>query len=203
MRGLRLTTVAISLFAISGCTQRSPVPPPGPSPKAPNAEEESTLVGKPAPAIEQELLDGSRFSLKEQLGKSVVVLDFWATWCGPCVMEMPIIAKVADEYRDKGVSLYCVNQREDGDTIRSFLQEKDFKPAVCLDPQGEAGRAYGADAIPLLVVVDKAGVVRNVHVGYSPDIGEMLKAELDALLAGTDTVTPSDDAATAQEAGDQ
>jgi thiol-disulfide isomerase/thioredoxin len=203
MRGLRLTTVAISLFALSGCTQQSPVPPSGPSPKAPHADEKSPLVGKPAPDIEQELLDGSHFSLNEQNGKSVVVLDFWATWCGPCVMEMPVVAKVADEYRDKGVALYCVNQREDADTIRSFLEENKSMVTVCLDPQGEAGDAYGADAIPLLVIVDKAGVVRNVHLGYSPDIGDTLKAELDALLAGTDTAAGTSDAATAQEPDDQ
>lgn len=148
--------------------------------------EVSPLVGKPAPDVEQELLDGGHFSLKEQKGKKIVILDFWATWCGPCVREMPIVAKVADEYREKGVALYCVNQREETDAIQKFLEEKKLNVTVSRDADGKAGNAYGVQGIPTLVLIDKAGVVQSVHVGFSPQIGEKLKQELDALLAGKD-----------------
>lgn len=145
----------------------------------------SPLVGKPAPDVEQDLLDGGHFSLKKQKGK-IVILDFWATWCGPCVREMPLVAKVADDYRAKGVALYCLNQREDSDTIREFLKDKELKVTVSLDSEGEAGSAYGVQGIPTLVLINKAGVVQSVHIGFSPQIGDKLKAELDALLAGKD-----------------
>ncbi|HVC96256.1 MAG TPA: TlpA disulfide reductase family protein [Pirellulales bacterium] len=148
------------------------------------AKQQSALVGATAPDIEQQLLDGGEFSLKSYRGKQVVMLDFWATWCGPCVQEMPILAKVADDYRDKGVALVCVNQRESASDIRAFLDREKLNVTVGLDSDGTAGQAYGANGIPMLVIVDKQGIVRRVHVGYSPGIEATLKADLDALLAG-------------------
>jgi thiol-disulfide isomerase/thioredoxin len=162
--------------------------------------EVSPLVGKPAPDVEQELLDGAHFSLKQQKGKQIVILDFWATWCGPCVQEMPLVAKVADEYREKGVALYCLNQGEESDTIREFLEAKKLKVTVSLDPEGEAGTAYGVQGIPMLVLVDKAGVVQSVHIGYSPQIGDTLKKEIDALLAGKDLAAEARRAREAKDA---
>ena len=159
----------------------------------------SPLVGKPAPDVDLELLDGGRLNLKEQKGK-VVVLDFWATWCGPCVREMPLVAKVADAYREKGVSLYCLNQREDSDTIRDFLKDKEFEVTVVLDSDGDAGTAYGVQGIPTLVLVDKAGVVQSVHVGFSPNIGDKLRQELDALLAGKDLAAEAERARQMEDA---
>lgn len=144
--------------------------------------EPSPLLDKPAPGIEQELLGGDHLSLSDQKGK-VVILDFWATWCGPCVREMPIVAHVAEEYRDRGVSLFCVNQREEADAIREFLEKEMLDVAVSLDVDGDAAAAYGVDGIPTLVLVDQAGVVRSVHVGYRPDIGDKLREELDVLVA--------------------
>ncbi len=84
-----------------GVPARAPAPAPvteqSPPANAPEqAEEVSPLVGKTAPDIEQKLLDGNEFSLKSLRGEQVVMLDFWATWCGPCVQEMPILAKVAE-----------------------------------------------------------------------------------------------------------
>ena len=101
-------------------------------------------------------------------------------------LEEQVVAEVAEEYRDRGVALYCLNQREDPDTIRAFLEEKKFDVHVSLDAKSEAGRAYGVRGIPTLVVIDKAGLVQSVHVGFNPDIGRQLKKELDALLAGKD-----------------
>jgi thiol-disulfide isomerase/thioredoxin len=149
-------------------------------------EEQSSLVGEAAPDIEQKLLDGSEFSLKSMRGKQVVMLDFWATWCPPCVQEMPILAKVAAAYAEKGVALVCVNQQESADEVSAFLKAKKLDVTVCLDSDGAAGQAYGANAIPMLVLVDKEGIVRGVHVGYSPNIEATLKTELDTLLAGDD-----------------
>ena len=146
------------------------------------AEQSSPLVGKPAPDIEQELLEGGHFSLKGLQNEKVVILDFWATWCGPCVREMPILAKVADEYRDRGVALYCINQQEGAGVIRKFLHQKGLNVAVGLDSTGEASQAYNVEGIPMLVVIDKGGIVQSVHVGFSPNIGQTLKRELDTIL---------------------
>lgn len=160
----------------------------------------SPLVGTSAPDIEQDLLDGSRFSLKELRDKKVVILDFWATWCGPCVKEMPVIARVADEYRDKDVALYCVNQRESADKIRQFLEQRSLNVTVSLDSNGAAGNAYGVSGIPTLVVIDKAGIVQSVHVGFSPNIGNILKSELDSILDGVSLASKATEAQESEQA---
>jgi hypothetical protein len=131
-----------------------------------------------------DLLDGGRLRLADHAGKNFVMLDFWATWCGPCVEELPLLVEMADEYRDKGVVFYAVNQQEDADTIRAFLEEKKLNLTVALDLDGTAGEAYHVAGIPVLALIDKAGLVQSVHVGYSPTIKQTLRQELDDLLVG-------------------
>ncbi len=147
-------------------------------------EELSPLLGEAAPVFDLELLAGGRTNLKDHAGKDVVMLDFWATWCGPCVEELPLLAEVAHEYKDKQVVFFAVNQGEEPQEIREFLKEKALDVTVALDPEGDTGDRYGVDGIPTLVLIDKAGVVQVVHVGYSSNIKSILRQELDDLLAG-------------------
>jgi thiol-disulfide isomerase/thioredoxin len=147
-------------------------------------EEPSPLLGKPAPPIKLALLEGGEFDLASHAGTSPVMVDFWATWCGPCVEELPILVKVADEYREKGVVFCALNQAEDADTIRKFLEEQKLSTTIALDSESKVGEAYGLSGIPMLVLIDKGGVVQSVHVGYSAGIEEALRKELDDLLAG-------------------
>jgi thiol-disulfide isomerase/thioredoxin len=146
-------------------------------------DESISLIGKLAPDVEGELLDGSKFSLKESYAKNVVLLDFWATWCGYCVEELPILMKLADEFKDKGVVLYAVDQEEDAETIRKFLQEKDWKLNVVLDTDGKHVSAYRVNGIPQLVIIGRDGNVHQVHVGFAPELEQLLRTELNAILA--------------------
>jgi thiol-disulfide isomerase/thioredoxin len=142
------------------------------------------LVGQAAPQIKLDLLDGGALDLASYKGKKIVILDFWATWCGPCVEAMPIIEKVAGHYKDKGVLLFAVNVEEGADDVRKFLDEAKLKVTVALDKDGDAARAYKAEGIPQTVIVAKDGSVQVVHVGLLPDLEEQLAKELDGLLAG-------------------
>ena len=147
---------------------------------------EAALLGKPAPAIDLDAYEGGKFALADHQGKSVVLVDFWATWCGPCVKELPLLIEVADAFKDKGLAFRAVNLREDKEKIAKFQATKDLKFPVALDPKGEVAKAYGVTGIPTCVLVDKAGVVRAVHVGYSPQVKDILTKEIEALLAGKD-----------------
>jgi peroxiredoxin len=147
-------------------------------------EELSPLLGKAAPPVDLERLDGKRVKLADHSGKEVVMLDMWATWCGPCRKELPYLIEVAKDYKDKGVVFYAVNLRETKKKIEDFLKKEKLEMKIALDPEGKVGEAYGAEAIPLLVLVDKHGIVQSVHVGYSPGIKEELHKELDGILAG-------------------
>jgi thiol-disulfide isomerase/thioredoxin len=149
-------------------------------------EAPSPLLGEMAPDVNLKLLDKGEFRLKEHRDQRLVVLDFWATWCGPCVQELPLLAEVARGYKDKGVVFCAVNLKEKPEKINQFLEEKKLALTVALDPEGTVGDAYHAEAIPMLVLIDKKGVVQSVHVGYDPAIKATLQKELDDLLAGKD-----------------
>lgn len=157
------------------------IPPDGveqakeePEEKAPDME------GKPAPDFDLPLLGGGKAKLSDLKGK-VVVLDFWASWCGPCRMAMPIIDKVTESMADKGVVLYAVNQREEEEAIRGFLDKVKLNPKVALDKEGTAGDAYGAHSIPTIVLIGRDGVVGKYYQGIGPDFENDLKQALEKL----------------------
>jgi thiol-disulfide isomerase/thioredoxin len=155
-------------------------------------EAPSPLIGKPAPAISLKKLEKGDFSLADERDKHPVMIDFWATWCGPCVMELPILADVAKQYKEKGVVFVAVNLREKPDEIKTFLKEKKLDVTVALDSDGATGDTYKVEGIPTLVLIDTKGVVQAVHVGYNPAIKTTLPKELDDLLAGKDLSKEAD-----------
>ncbi len=149
------------------------------------ADPSKALVGQKAPAFSLETLDGGKVAFPDaKLTNSVVVLDFWATWCGPCRKAMPVMVKVTDAYKDKGVVFYAVNQQEQAEGIRGFLKKLDMTCNVALDVDGEVGNLYKVRGIPQTVIIGKDGKVASVHVGLIPDLEAKLKQELDALVEG-------------------
>lgn len=149
-----------------------------------NRPTESNLLGKTAPGFKLELLGGGQFDLNEHKGKEIVILDFFASWCGPCRALMPRLEKLVDEYTGKGVKLIAVNLEEDPQTIQKFLDQVKIHPTVALDKEGRIGQLYGANAIPQTVIIDKDGVIQAVHVGIIPNFETTVKNELDTLISG-------------------
>ncbi len=150
-------------------------------------EEPSPLLGKAAPKVDLERLDGKRVKLADNAGKDVVMLDMWATWCGPCRAELPHLINVAKEYKGKGVAFYAIDLREKKDKINEFLKKEKFDMTIGLDSDGKLAEACGVEGIPMLMLIDKKGVVQVVHIGYNDkDFEKELHKELDSLLAGKD-----------------
>jgi thiol-disulfide isomerase/thioredoxin len=140
------------------------------------------MVGKAAPPVRTKLLDGTPFNLAEHKGK-VVVLDFWATWCGPCVRALPELMENMSGFSSKEAILVAVNQGESKKVISQFLKNKKLTDlTVAMDKSQKIGRDYQVQGIPKTVVIDSKGVVRHVHVGFSSGMGERLKSEIRALL---------------------
>ncbi len=160
------------------------------------------LVGKPAPDFTLTLLDGpdkTRTVTKQELAGKVVLIDFWATWCGPCIQELPEIQKVIDALAKEKKNVVVVALSEDAEPkeisevrklVEKTLVDKKISLTgnpvgqVGLDPSGSIGRAFDVEGFPTLVLLDAKGIVQSAHVGYSPDIREKLTSELDTLLAG-------------------
>jgi thiol-disulfide isomerase/thioredoxin len=137
---------------------------------------ESDLVGKPAPDFQLELAEGGRFRLSEQVGR-VVVIDFWATWCGWCMQSMPALDALAHEFDDQIVWV-AVNLQEDRKTIAAALERLGVNPKVALDIDGATAEKFGVTAIPQTVVVDAQGQVSRAFIGGGPNVVDELRAAI-------------------------
>lgn len=142
------------------------------------------LVGEPAPEFQLDMLDDGTADLARHRGKEIVMLDFWATWCGPCRAIAPTLVEVANEYADRGVVFYAVNVQEEPHIIQNYLDREEIDLPVALDKDGSVARKYAVTGIPQTVLIGKDGTVQVVHVGAGGNFGETLRGQLDDLLAG-------------------
>ncbi|WP_145421114.1 redoxin domain-containing protein [Planctomycetes bacterium K23_9] len=153
------------------------------------------LLGKKAPQFEAELLNGKVLGPKQLQGK-VVVIDFWATWCSPCVEAMPVLQQVCDEFADKDVVLLAINVGEDTKKIKEFVKKQGWKLNVVLDDQMEVSKGFNAEVIPLTMLVSKAGIVESMHFGFpgAEPLKQRLTDELEVLTLGgvIETATPQE-----------
>ena len=147
-----------------------------------NEKDKNSLEGQPAKDFTLKKLDGSNFTLSEQKGKNVVILDFWATWCPPCQMSMPKLEKVVEEYKGKDLMLIAVNQQETAKVITPFLQKKGLNPIVVLDEKGDVGTVYQVNNIPQFVIIGKDGIIKKVIVGVPSPFESTFKELIDAAL---------------------
>jgi thiol-disulfide isomerase/thioredoxin len=146
--------------------------------------EGAAMIGQVADDFELSLLDGSKFRLKDHADK-IVVLDFWATWCGPCVAALPDYIAATSEFDSSKVIFVAVNQQEASDQIRGFLTERNLSPIVALDRNGEIGQQFKVSGIPHTVILGKGNVIEDVHVGYQQGGGESMQIAIQQLLDGT------------------
>jgi len=141
------------------------------------------LIGKKAPGFESVLLDGSKFKLSEEKGK-VVVLDFWATWCGPCVKALPELIEKTSQFDEKDVVFIAVNQGESRKMISTFLKKKKLQGlTVALDKKQNIGRDYEVQGIPKTVIIDQKGIISHVEVGFAEKTATQIRTEISNLLA--------------------
>ncbi len=141
---------------------------------------ESPLVGQPAPDIKLTDLNGGEFRLAEHQGE-VIVLDFWATWCGPCLKTMPLVDEIVREFPDQSVTLFAVNMEEQPAEIKSTLERHQLNVPVILDTDGVAAARYSVTSIPQTVVIDRAGNIARLFIGGGPKLAEPLRQALQEL----------------------
>lgn len=119
--------------------------------------------GDAAPDFTADLADGSTFTLSDQEGK-IVLLNFWATWCGPCVREMPAFEKLHGEYGEDVVIL-AVNCLEDTETVDAFITENEYTFPIAYDTEGTVNMRYPTQGIPYTLIIDGDGIIQKIYVG--------------------------------------
>jgi len=139
-------------------------------------------AGRPtAPDFTLADLSGSQHSLSDFRGK-VVLLDFWATWCGPCRKEIPHLVKFYDAYSSQGFVILGVGLDKEANLSR-FASEAGIRYIVLVDEKGVAGKPYGIRSIPRTLIIDKKGRIAFDHTGFPPGMEVEMEAEILTLLA--------------------
>ena len=142
-----------------------------------------TQVGFIAPDFALPMLDGQAISLSSQRG-NVVLINFWAAWCGPCRAEMPAINRLYVKYRDAGFTVLAVNAtyQDDEANARSLVRSLGLTFPVLLDHSGATSRTYRLRSLPTSYFVGRDGVIREIMVGSMTEA--MLETRITRLLAG-------------------
>jgi len=121
----------------------------------------------PAPDFTLPAMDGSELRLSELKGQ-VVMVNFWATWCGPCRQEMPLLQQLQAKYEPLGFTLVGINVEPDSAGALTWLQKAPVTFPILFDRQNEVAERFGVQGMPSSVFIDRAGKVRHVHRGYQP-----------------------------------
>ena len=141
--------------------------------------EATVNIGHPAPYFKLPDMDGREISLENFNGK-IVLLDFWATWCSPCRMTMPVVEKLSKEYPDDMV-LLAVNLREPKDVVEKYAFEQAINAQILFDEEGTVSATYGAYAIPMQFLIDRSGIVRHIQTGYGANMASRMRAQIESL----------------------
>jgi peroxiredoxin len=121
-------------------------------------------IGALAPDFLLEDVAGEEYQLSDYRGK-VVLLNFWATWCGPCLVEMPLLQSEYQAYKGDGLLVMAINNGESHDIVTAFGDENDLTFPLLLDPGSVVQRLYEIHGYPSSVFIDKEGHIRLVHIG--------------------------------------
>lgn len=141
----------------------------------------SGMEGQPAPDFALKSSTGENMRLSEFRG-DVVMINFWATWCGPCRQEMPLLNELYVRYERVGFNLLGVNIDDDSRRAMQMIEELGVTFPVLFDARKEVSKLYNVEAMPVTVLVDREGIVRYVHLGYKPGYEDKYLDQVRSLL---------------------
>lgn len=148
------------------------------------AADESPKVGIRAPGFIGKTAKGEAVGLSDYRGK-VVLLDFWASWCGPCREEMPFLVEFYREYQEKAFQVIAVNIDNSVDNMEKFLSKLYDRPGfpIVVDREKAIPRLYEIETMPTSIFIDKEGTIRFWHNGFKTSYKKRFREELEELLS--------------------
>ena len=130
-------------------------------------------LGTQAPAFRLSDLAGATVELEGMRGDRIVLVEFWATWCPPCRMVLATLRRMEQTLREDNVEVLSVNQGEAAEQVRQFVAKEGIPFHVVLDPDGAVSASYRVTSLPTMVLIDRRGTVRWIHVGHMPETDEL------------------------------
>jgi len=141
----------------------------------------ANAVQAPAPDFTLKSQQGDNLKLSELRGK-VILINFWASWCGPCRQEMPVLDELYRHYRSLDFTILGVNVEQNSDDARSLLKDVSVSFPVLFDNENKVSKLYDVKGMPSTVLVDRDGNIRYVHMGYKPGTEAEYQTQIRALI---------------------
>ncbi len=136
-----------------------------------------------APDFALRTLEGNTVRLSEYRGQRVVLINFWATWCPPCRLEMPTMQQIYSEYKAKGFEILAVNIEPNAkQEIRDFIRELRLTFPIALDPDMKVSRKFRVIGLPVSILIDRQGIIRAKEVGYHDWANKASRTRVESLL---------------------
>jgi len=166
------TSTPVKLFAVLLAAILPALPAAGLA--GPSSQSADIAPGVSAPAFQLMSSSGKPIALSDLKGQ-VVLINFWASWCGPCRQEMPILDQLYRSYKAAGFTLIGINVEPNARDADRFLKGTPVSFPILFDPHSQVSKLYQISGMPSTVIIDRSGTVRYVHHGYQPgDEGEYL-----------------------------
>ncbi len=175
---LFLLTLQCGLLAlVASCTPTSSTPV-----ESPSAVPE---VGRVPPNFVLPALQGDPVDLHEVIASNrIVIVNFWATWCGPCRFELPMLNKLHKKYRNDGFAVLAVSVDEDRELVEEYVKRNPFTFPVLHDMTHSAQRRYRVNALPTSIILDSEGRILRIIPGYNPMLEPVLERMIVAEIGG-------------------
>jgi len=143
-------------------------------------------VGQPAPDFSLANMADHSLVTRQSIRGKVVLVDFWASWCGPCRQSMPLYDKLRAEFSPERFDILAINLDEEYTDAQAFMEKNKVSYPVALDPGGGCAKAFGLIGMPSSFLLDADGVVRARHNGFREKDIDELRTQITALLGKTD-----------------
>lgn len=145
---------------------------------------QTLYAGNPSPDFTLEDIEGDLFTLTEHIGDGPILINFWATWCVPCKLELPHLQALQEKYSDAGFKLITISEDSPKSQakVRPYVRSKRYTFTVLLDPNSEVLHLFQGSALPFQVLLDKDGNIVETHQGYNPGDEVILEEKIRELL---------------------